>query len=166
MATCAANREQLEAMWKAEERTDKFKSLIKELSSATDEATRRQLANLEIEKRKQQLSENDGQLHDATDHFWGGKDGGEKKFRSALTERATIKGELEQLKNLIDQKAPSPGGTPFRVSHSAADALGRIGGRFAETPIGEKQLRIANEQLTVLKKIESETRNKGGASWQ
>ena len=99
IATCDANREQLEALWAAEERTSKFKDTLKALGNIEDENTRKAEILKLIEEKKRDIGHKDSELLGATDHFWGGKDGG-VKFKKLMGERQTLTGELEQLTRL------------------------------------------------------------------
>ena len=165
IATCDANREQLEALWAAEERTSKFKNTLKALGNIEDENTRKAEILKLIEEKKRDIGHKDSELLGATDHFWGGKDGG-VKFKKLMGERQTLTGELEQLKSLIEGfDKPKENGPAFRVSETATDALSRIGGNFGGERIDEQMLDTAIKTLESMKNIEKNTK-KGGSSWQ
>lgn len=165
IATCDANREQLEALWAAEERTSKFKDTLKALGNIEDENTRKAEILKLIEEKKRDIGHKDSELMGATDHFWGGKDGG-VKFKKLMGERQTLTGELEQLKSLIEGfDKPKENGPAFRVSETATDALSRIGGNFGGERIDEQMLDTAIKTLESMKNIEKNTK-KGGSSWQ
>ena len=165
IATCDANREQLEALWAAEERTAKFKDTLKALGNIEDENTRKAEILKLIEEKKRDIGHKDSELMGATDHFWGGKDGG-VKFKKLMGERQTLTGELEQLKSLIEGfDKPKENGPAFRVSETATDALSRIGGNFGGERIDEQMLDTAIKTLESMKNIEKNTK-KGGSSWQ
>ena len=165
IATCDANREQLEALWAAEERTSKFKNTLKALGNIEDENTRKAEILKLIEEKKRDIGHKDSELLGATDHFWGGKDGG-VKFKKLMGERQTLTGELEQLKSLIEGfDKPKENGPAFRVSETATDALSRIGGNFGGERLDEQMLDTAIKTLESMKNIEKNTK-KGGSSWQ
>ena len=165
IATCDANREQLEALWAAEERTSKFKDTLKALGNIEDENTRKAEILKLIEEKKRDIGHKDSELLGATDHFWGGKDGG-VKFKKLMGERQTLTGELEQLQSLIEGfDKPKENGPAFRVSETATDALSRIGGNFGGERIDEQMLDTAIKTLESMKNIEKNTK-KGGSSWQ
>lgn len=165
IATCDANREQLEALWAAEERTSKFKDTLKALGNIEDENTRKAEILKLIEEKKRDIDHKDSELMGATNHFGGGKDGG-VKFKKLMGERQTLTGELEQLKSLIEGfDKPKENGPAFRVSETATDALSRIGGNFGGERIDEQMLDTAIKTLESMKNIEKNTK-KGGSSWQ
>ena len=165
IATCDANREQLEALWAAEERTSKFKDTLKALGNIEDENTRKAEILKLIEEKKRDIGHKDSELMGATNHFWGGKDGG-VKFKKLMGERQTLTGELEQLKSLIEGfDKPKENAPAFRVSETATDALSRIGGNFGGERIDEQMLDTAIKTLESMKNIEKNSK-KGGSSWQ
>ena len=165
IATCDANREQLEALWAAEERTHKFKEAIKELTSVEDISERKTRIQAEIEKKEKEVRAKDSDLMGATDHFWGGKDGGEK-FKKLMGERQSLTGELEQLRNLLEAAdGDKKQGPAFRVSETATDALTRIGGNFGGGDVNKEILDTAIKSLETLSNIEKNTK-KGGSTWQ
>lgn len=165
IATCDANREQLEALWAAEERTAKFKDTLKALGNIEDENTRKAEILKLIEEKKRDIGHKDSELLGATNHFGSGKDGG-VKFKKLMGERQTLTGELEQLKSLIEGfDKPKENGPAFRVSETATDALSRIGGNFGGERIDEQMLDTAIKTLESMKNIEKNTK-KGGSSWQ
>ena len=165
IATCDANREQLEALWAAEERTSKFKDTLKALGNIEDENTRKAEILKLIEEKKRDIDHKDSELMGATNHFGGGKDGG-VKFKKLIGERQTLTGELEQLKSLIEGfDKPKENAPAFRVSETATDALSRIGGNFGGERIDEQMLDTAIKTLESMKNIEKNSK-KGGSSWQ
>ena len=165
LATNAANREQLEAMWKAEDRTEKFKKQLDELSKIEDPDLRRERLTSALKEREVNgMNESDTKLFNASSNFAG--EGGDKAFREALTERSALKSEISQLKALLEQPEArkSGGGGSSRESMSALDNLSRLGASFGGDS-GRDMLNVQKDQLEVLKSIDRKSTS-GGATWQ
>jgi len=149
-----ANREQLETLLKAEQRTEKFKATLDALTNAEDGGVRRMEARALLDEKRRALALNADELTGQSGKF----DGDDKKFRAALAERSTLKSEIAQLESLLDRKDPKkPAGGPS-MSFSALDSLSRVGGNFAGGDQGFRDLQRVNEkQVAILEKIEAKT---------
>lgn len=164
--TNRANRELYETMLAAQEKTDAFRATIDSLGDKEKSLADRQAeVAAAIEKReaeekrlKTEMFDNSAQGADAT---------AQKLFAQQAKDYATNHGELEQLKRLQKAlNAESGSGTAERLSLGATDALSRLGGAFTggAADVGRDQLKVAGEQLAVLKSIDSKTG--GGGTWQ
>ena len=152
-AVNAANREQLETLLKAEERTEKFHDAIKALTNAEDGAIRRADAHAMLDERRAALARNADDLTGQSAKFQGD----DKAFRAAMAERATLKGEISQLESLLERQDPGAR-TESRVSMAALDALARVGGTFGSGDQGFHDLqRLGEKQVALLEKIEAKT---------
>ena len=158
-ATNAANREQLETMLTAEERTEKFKESLKELTSIEDAGERKARIQAALEGKRADLAKNADELTGQSNKFQGD----DAKFREAMGERSALKGEISQLAALLEKKDTTP--ADFRSSMSALDALSRIGGNFGGGDLGRDQLNVQREMAATLKSIEQKA-NGGGGIWQ
>ena len=158
-ATNAANREQLETMLAAEERTEKFKESLKELTSIEDAGERKAKIRAALEGKRADLARNADVLTGQSSKFQGD----DKAFRETMSERSALKGEILQLAALLDRKDTKP--ADFRSSMSALDALSRIGGNFGGGDLGRDQLNVQREMAATLKSIDQKA-NGGGGIWQ
>lgn len=158
-ATNAANREQLETMLKAEQRTDKFKESLRALTEIEDAGERNAKIRAALEGKQADLSKNADILTGHSSKFQGD----DAKFREAMGERSALKGEISQLAALLDRKDTKP--ADFRASMSALDSLSRIGGNFGGGDVGRDQLNVQREMAATLKSIDQKSSN-GGGIWQ
>jgi len=158
-ATNAANREQLETMLAAEERTEKFKESLKELTSIEDAGERKARIQAALEGKRADLAKNADELTGQSSKFQGD----DAKFREAMGERSALKGEISQLAALLEKKDTTP--ADFRSSMSALDALSRIGGNFGGGDLGRDQLNVQREMAATLKSLDQKATN-GGGIWQ
>ena len=156
----AANRELYESMIAAQERTDAFRQTIDSLGDKEKSLGERQkeLA-AEIEKRAKEEERLKGGLQGNSSA--GADEGGRKLFSQQMKEYAANHAELERLRSIQkSMDAESKKGTPAaeRVSFSALDSLARVGGNFAGSEQGFRDLQRVNEkQVALLEKIEAKT---------
>lgn len=158
-ATNAANREQLEAMLAAEQRTEKFKDSLKALTEIEDAGERNAKIRAALEGKQADLSKNADILTGHSSKFQGD----DAKFRATMSERSALKGEISQLAALLDRKDTKP--ADFRASMSALDSLSRIGGNFGGGDVGRDQLNVQREMAATLKSLDQKSSN-GGGIWQ
>lgn len=158
-ATNAANREQLETMLKAEQRTEKFKESLRALTEIEDAGERNAKIRAALEGKQADLSKNADILTGHSSKFQGD----DKAFRAAMSERSALMGEISQLAALLDRKDTKP--ADFRASMSALDSLSRIGGNFGGGDVGRDQLNVQREMAATLKSIDQKAAN-GGGIWQ
>lgn len=165
-ATNAANREFVESMLAAQQRTDSFRTMIENLGDTERTLSDRQAeVAAEIQKRlaeeerlKQGMKYNSGE-------FAGEDD--QKLFRQQAKDYQTNHAELVRLQQMQKSLATE---TDKKVvgDHGivqATNALAHIGGMFAGGDVGRDQLAVAKDQLTILKSIDQKTKA-GGATWQ
>jgi uncharacterized damage-inducible protein DinB len=164
-----ANRELAETLFAAQERTKAFRKTIDNLGDSERPLADRQreLAE-EIRRRTEEearlktgLKYNSGRDADKAD---------QKLFAQQVKDYQANHAELERLqalqKSLANEKQKDPAAA-FRESMTAVDALSRVGGSFAGGgDLARDQLRVANDQLTVLKSIDMKTSKTGGSVWQ
>lgn len=164
--TNAANRELYETMLAAQEKTDAFRATIDSLGDKEKSLADRQAeVAAAIEKREQEEKRLKlGMLYNSSQ---GADAAAQKLFAQQAKDYQANHGELEQLKRLQKAlNAETGGGTAERLSLGATDALSRLGGAFTggASDVGRDQLKVAGEQLAVLKSIDSKTG--GGGTWQ
>ena len=163
-----ANRELAETIFAAQERTEAFRKTIDSLGDSERPLADRQreLAE-EIRRRTEEearLKQNLllGSRSDADE-------AAQRQFARTKNDYQANHAELERLqslqKALANEKQKDPAAA-FRESMTAVDALSRVGGAFAGGDLGRDQLRVAGEQLAVLKSIDQKTAKTGGATWQ
>lgn len=164
--TNAANRELVDSMLAAEERTDKFRTMIENLGDTERSLAERQAeVAAEIEKRieeekllKSGMKSNSGKFADEAD---------QKNLRQNIKDYQANHAELVRLQQLQKSLAEGPKASRSgeQVIFSAVDALSRVGGAFSAGDGGFRDLQRTNEQqLKVLEKIEAKTgaADKGG----
>jgi hypothetical protein len=159
--TLSGNLDTMKAWEEARDRTQAFKASLESLNSVTTDATDRQ-QRLAEEIRKREDADQDlarQMIRDAGDAT---------AFQRAMARRQANAAELEQLKALEKQgvKTASGGG----ASWNGVDALTSVGGMFAGSGAGARALddiaASTAETVKVLKDIERNTDNGGGATWQ
>lgn len=161
-AAADANREQLEALWKSEDRTKVFKEQLKSLGrESLDSGDRIARVQEAIAAKRRELQANDGELH-ALSSSAVASEANNKEFGKKLAERNVIKSELAQLESLLSSKR---GGGPSHEITTALDSLARIGGGSSGGDFAREQLNVQREMAGTLKSIDHKTRN-GGAEWQ
>ena len=92
----------------------------------------------------------------------------QKELSKALREYQANGAELSRLRSVQkSMEKAAPTAEAYRAAFTATDAITRLGGAFAGggADIGRDQLKVASDQLAVLKSIDSKTRQ-GGATWQ
>ena len=165
-STARANREQLEDLWKAEDRTAAFKQQLKELGNISgDSSSKIERITAALAAKKSELSANDAQLHETSSETVASKDRNET-FGKLMRERSTIKGEISQLEALLEAASRKTGGATPRESMSALDSLARIGGGNSGGDFAREQLSVQREMAGTLKSIDQKTKQNGGSTWQ
>ena len=157
-----SNLDTFKAWEEARARTQAFKETLESLTSVETDLTERQ-TRLAEEIRKRE--EADAEL--AKEMIRESGDGA--AFNRALAKRNANAAELERLRGLdLSEKKPSSSGGG--ASWNGVDALSSVGGMFAGAGAGGRSLdEIAAstaETVKVLKEIERNTDNGGGATWQ
>lgn len=152
------NREFVSSMLAAQERTDKFRTMIENLGDTERSLAERQAeVAAEIKKRieeekllKSGMKSNSGKFADEAD---------QKNLRQNIKDYQANHAELVRLqqlqKSLEDDAAPK---SNDQALYQAVDSLSRIGGNFAGGDSAFRDLQRTNEkQLKALEKIESNT---------
>ena len=160
--TKMSNLDTFKAWEEARARTQAFKETLESLTSVETDLTERQ-TRLAEEIRKRE--EADAEL--AKEMIRESGDGA--AFNRALAKRNANAAELERLRGLdLSEKKPSSSGGG--ASWNGVDALSSVGGMFAGSGAGGRAIdEIAAstaETVKVLKEIERNTDNGGGATWQ
>ena len=160
--TKMANLDTFKAWEDARARTQAFKETLESLTSVETNLTERQ-TRLAEEIRKRE--EADAEL--AKEMIRESGDGA--AFNRALAKRNANAAELERLRGLdLSEKKPSSSGGG--ASWNGVDALSAVGGMFAGSGAGARALddiaASSAETVKVLKEIERNTDNGGGATWQ
>ena len=156
-----ANLDSMKEWEEARARTLAFKETLESLTSVETDLTERQtrLAE-EIKKREEADADLARKMIRESDD--------PAAFRRAAAARQANAAELDQLRALEKQKPSSSGGGG--ADWNAVDALTGVGGMFAGSGAGARSVEdIAAhtaETVKVLKEIERNTDNGGGATWQ
>lgn len=161
--TNAANRELYETMLEAQAKTDAFRTTIDSLGDTEKSLAERQ-AEVAAAIEKREAEEKRLKLGMFYNSSQGADAAAQKLFAQQTKDYAANHGELEQLKRL--QKSLNAESGSERLSLGATDAITRLGGAFTvgSADVGRDQLKVAGEQLAVLKSIDSKTG--GGGTWQ
>ena len=151
-----ARRESFEAQTKSIEKTREWKALLDGLTNTESNLSERQreLAKA-IEER-----ESREKLLKAALAGEAGPGGDDKNFAKLSQERGKNAAEIDALKALSKQLEKETEKTPGEsaMDYSAVDSLARVGGSFAASEDGWRNLQKTNEeQLATLKSIESKT---------
>ena len=152
--------ESFKAWEEARKRTLEFKETLEGLTSVTTDLTERQTRLAEEIKKREDA---DKELAKAAYREVGDP----AAFQRAMAKRQANAAELDQLRALEKQKPSSSGGG---ASWNGMDALTSVGGMFAGSGAGAQSLgsiaASTAETVKVLKNIERNTDNGGGATWQ
>ena len=152
--------ESFKAWEEARKRTLEFKETLESLTSVTTDLTERQTRLAEEIKKREDA---DKELAKAAYREIGDP----AAFQRAMAKRQANAAELDQLRALEKQKPSSSGGG---ASWNGVDALTSVGGMFAGSGAGARALdeivASSAETVKVLKEIERNTDNGGGATWQ
>ena len=152
--------ESFKAWEEARKRTLEFKETLESLTSVETDLTERQTRLAEEIKKREDA---DKELARAAFREVGDP----AAFQRAMAKRQANAAELDQLRALEKQKPSSSGGG---VSWNGVDALSAVGGMFAGSGAGARALddiaASSAETVKVLKEIERNTDNGGGATWQ
>lgn len=152
--------ESFKAWEDARKRTLEFKETLESLTSVETDLTDRQTRLAEEIKKREDA---DKELAKAAYREIGDP----SAFQRAMAKRQANAAELDQLRALEKQKPSSSGGG---ASWNGVDALTSVGGMFAGSGAGARALddiaASTAETVKVLKDIERNTDNGGGATWQ
>ncbi len=152
--------ESFKAWEEARKRTLEFKETLESLTSVETDLTERQTRLAEEIKKREDA---DKELARAAFREVGDP----AAFQRAMAKRQANAAELDQLRALEKQKPSSSGGG---ASWNGVDALTSVGGMFAGSGAGARALddiaASSAETVKVLKEIERNTDNGGGATWQ
>ena len=152
--------ESFKAWEEARKRTLEFKETLESLTSVTTDLTERQTRLAEEIKKREDA---DNEL--AATAFRNVGD--PAAFQRAMAKRQANAAELDQLRALEKQKPSSSGGG---ASWNGVDALTSVGGMFSGSGAGARCVEdiaaSTAETVKVLKNIERNTDNGGGATWQ
>ena len=152
--------ESFKAWEEARKRTLEFKETLESLTSVETDLTERQTRLAEEIKKREDA---DNKLAVAAFRELGDP----AAFQRAMAKRQANAAELDQLRALEKQKPSSSGGG---ASWNGVDALTSVGGMFAGSGAGARALddiaASTAETVKVLKDIERNTDNGGGATWQ
>lgn len=152
--------ESFKAWEEARKRTLEFKETLEGLTSVTTDLTERQTRLAEEIKKREDA---DKELAKAAYREVGDP----AAFQRAMAKRQANAAELDQLRALEKQKPSSSGGG---ASWNGMDALTSVGGMFAGSGAGARAIEdiaaSTAETVKVLKEIERNTDNGGGATWQ
>ena len=152
--------ESFKAWEEARKRTLEFKETLESLTSVETDLTERQTRLAEEIKKREDA---DKELARAAFREVGDP----AAFQRAMAKRQANAAELDQLRALEKQKPSSSGGG---ASWNGVDALTSVGGMFAGSGAGARALddiaASTAETVKVLKDIERNTDNGGGATWQ
>ena len=158
--TKMANLDTFKDWEEARARTLAFKETLESLTSVETDLTERQ-TRLAEEIRKREEADKDlarQMIRESDDPA---------AFQRAMAKRQANAAELDQLRALEKQKPSSSGSG---VSWNGVDALSAVGGMFAGSGAGARALddiaASSAETVKVLKEIERNTDNGGGAVWQ
>ncbi len=150
----------LKAWEDARKRTLEFKETLESLTKVETDLTERQTRLAEEIKKREDA---DKDLARAAFREIGDP----AAFQRAMAKRQANAAELDQLRALEKQKPSSSGGG---ASWNGVDALTSVGGMFAGSGAGARALddiaASTAETVKVLKDIERNTDNGGGATWQ
>lgn len=154
------NLKSVEAWEEARRRTAEFRETLEGLTKVeTDLGARQRALAEEIRKREDVDASLGRQLR--------GSVGNVDRLNELQAERNTNQRELEQLRQAsksLSAEMAKPGAA--REGFGAVDALSRVGGGFAgQSYMTDRAQRTFDEQLAVLKSIDSKTKS-GGATWQ
>ena len=152
----------IETWERARKQTLEFKELLESLSKVeTDASERLARINEELQKR------NDFEANVAQTQRDAIKNGRDDILAEATEKRRRNAAEMDALNALLKQKPSSSGGG---ASWNGVDALSAVGGMFAGSGAGARALddiaARSAETVKVLKAIERNTDNGGGATWQ
>lgn len=165
--TNQANREMVESLLSAQRRTEDFQRMIDSLGDREKSLAERQgEVQAEIEKREAAERRLKAVMRDRSSD--AATEAEQKELSKALKEYQANGAELSRLRSLQKSMEKSaPAAEAYRAAFTATDAITRLGGAFAGggSNIGRDQLKVASDQLAVLKSIDSKTRQ-GGATWQ
>jgi len=152
--------ESFKAWEDARKRTLEFKETLESLTSVETDLTERQTRLAEEIKKREDA---DKELARAAFREVGDP----AAFQRAMAKRQANAAELDQLRALEKQKPSSSGGG---ASWNGVDALTSVGGMFAGSGAGARAVEeiaaSTAETVKVLKDIERNTDNGGGATWQ
>jgi len=152
--------ESFKAWEDARKRTLEFKETLESLTSVETDLTERQTRLAEEIKKREDA---DKELARAAFREVGDP----AAFQRAMAKRQANAAELDQLRALEKQKPSSSGGG---ASWNGVDALTSVGGMFAGSGAGARAVEeiaaSTAETVKVLKNIERNTDNAGGATWQ
>ena len=152
--------ESFKAWEEARKRTLEFKETLESLTSVETDLTERQTRLAEEIKKREDA---DKELAKAAYREIGDP----AAFQRAMAKRQANAAELDQLRALEKQKPSSSGGG---ASWNGVDAITSVGGMFAGSGAGarcvEEIAASTAETVKVLKEIEHNTDNGGGATWQ
>lgn len=167
--TNEANREMVGSLLAAQKRTEEFQRTVDSLGDKEKSLTVRQneLAD-EIKKRERE----ERRLKDVMQEksAQGATEADQKELGQALKAYQTNGAELSRLRSMqkaLEGEGPAKAAAAYRAGFGGTDAITKLGGAFAGggVDLGRDQLKVANDQLTVLKSIEAKTGN-GGSTWQ
>lgn len=151
----------IETWERARAQTLAFKELLEGLTKTeTDASERLARINEELQKRK------DFEANVAQTQRDAIKNGRDDILAEATEKRQRNAAEMDALNALLKQKPSSGGG----ASWNGVDALSSVGGMFAGAGAGGRAIEdiaaSTAETVKVLKEIERNTDNGGGATWQ
>lgn len=152
--------ESFHAWEEARKRTLEFKETLESLTSVETDLTERQTRLAEEIKKREDA---DKDLAAAAFREVGDP----AAFQRAMAKRQVNAAELDQLRALEKQRPSSAGGG---AAWNGVDALTSVGGMFAGSGAGARCVEdiaaSTAETVKVLKEIERNTDNGGGATWQ
>lgn len=155
-----ANRELVDSLFKAQERTEKFRDLVDSLGDGgKGKGSRLYSLNEEITKRQEEEERLRSGLKNNSGQFAGEAEN--KLFKEQLKEYSANHAELERLKAMQKQLASAPAWE--RAQFGAMDALSRVGGSFVGADTGVANLqRLGQRQVDLLASIDAKTGKEGG----
>ena len=152
-----ANRELVDSLLKAQERTEKFRDLVDSLGSG-DKGSRLFTVSEEIEARQKEEERLRSGLRDNSGEFAGEEEA--KLFKEQMKEYSVNHAELERLKAMQKQLSAQPAWE--REQFGALDALSRVGGAVAGGDTGMRDLTgLSRRQVALLESIDRKSGKSG-----
>lgn len=168
--TNQANREMVDGLLAAQKRTEDFQKTVDSLGDKEKSLSVRQneLAE-EIKKRENEERRLRETMREKSAD--GASEADQKELGQALKAYQANNAELARLRSMqksLGGEGAAKVAAAYRAGFGGTDAITKLGGAFAggSADLGRDQLKVANDQLTVLKSIEAKTGNGGGATWQ
>jgi len=154
-----ANRELVDSLLKAQERTEKFRDLVDSLGDGgKDKGSRLYSLNEEITKRQEEEERLRSGLKNNSGQFAGEAEN--KLFKEQLKEYSANHAELERLKAMQKGLEKTPAWE--REQFGALDALSRVGGAVAGGDTGMRDLTgLSRRQVALLESIDRKSGKSG-----